>query len=296
MKAGTCQSTSVEGGEGSRTDPRNKLNDLTGKEWVQYSKSFWFQRGLGEDHEDTEIERQHPAPFSYQDIKKLIEMFTKRGMMILDPFCGVASSLKAAALTGRNAIGIEISQKWVALGKERLRREVPQEVMKDVSVRIIKGDCLKRLPRIEDDSIDFIVTSPPYWSILGKPPDHKTILARIGRGLDTKYSKSPFDLGNVEEYDEFLEKIEQVGQQCLRVLKSKSYLALVVGDFRHGSTFYPFHMDLTRRFENIGLLLQGITILAQNNKTLFPYGYPYAFVQNIHHQYILVFRKAEKSE
>lgn len=278
-----------------RIDPRNSLNDLSAKEWVRYSKSFWFQKGLGEAHEEAEIEKQHPAPFSYQDIQKLILMFTKPGMLVLDPFCGVASTLKAAALAGRNAIGIEISQRWVTLGKERLKREVPEETRKILTLRVVKGDCLKRLPQLEESAVDFIVTSPPYWNILGKTPDLKTRSARIEKGLATRYSTSPSDLGNIEDYEDFLGKIQLVGEECHRVLRPGAYMAAVVGDFRHGSRFYPFHMDLTRCIESAGLLLQGIIILAQNNKPLFPYGYPYAYVQNLHHQYIVVFRKS-KSE
>ncbi len=278
----------------SLVDPRNKLNNLSSKEWIRFSKSFWFQKGLGAGHEETTIERQHPAPFSYKTIQKLVLMFTKPGMTVLDPFCGVASTLKAAALVGRNAIGIEIAQRWVTLGKQRLATEVPEEVREELTLRIVRGDCLKRLPRLSEESIDFIVTSPPFWSILRKEPDHKTKTARIEKGLVTTYSRNPSDLGNVVDYDAFLDRLEEVANECLRVLKHDRYMALVVGDFRHGSRLYPFHMDATTRFVNAGFLLQGIIILAQNNKPLFPYGYPFAFVQNIHHQYILVFRKTNQ--
>lgn len=277
-----------------KVDPRNKLNSLSSKEWMRFSKSFWFQKGLGAGHEETTIERQHPAPFSYKTIQKLVRMFTKPGMTVLDPFCGVASTLKAAALAGRNAIGIEVAQKWVTLGKERLAVEVPQAVQEELTLRIVRGDCLRRLPRLSDESIDFIVTSPPFWNILGKEPDKKAKTARIEKGLVTKYSGSPSDLGNISDYDEFLDRLEEVATECLRVLKSNRYMALVVGDFRHGARFFPFHMDATTRFVNAGFSLQGITILAQNNKALFPYGYPYAFVQNVHHQYILVLRKTHQ--
>ena len=93
--------------------PGNELNSLTGKDWIKLTKSFWFQTGLGKGHNDTRIEREHPAPFSYKDIQKLIAMFTQPGMTTLDPFCGVASTLKASALLNRNTIGIEISSRWV---------------------------------------------------------------------------------------------------------------------------------------------------------------------------------------
>ena len=277
--------------EEPRIDSRNLLNNLTGKEWIQLSKSYWFQKGLGRDHGATEIEREHPAPFSFQDIEKLIKMFTKPGMLILDPFCGVASTLKAAALCERNAIGIEISSKWVKLGKERLMKEIPQEKREKSKLRIIKGDCLKRLPKLSDESIDFIVSSPPYWGILSKNPDHKIRTERVEKGLATKYSQSPSDLGNISNYSDFLLKLGDVAGECLRVLKKKKYMALIVGDFYHESKFYPFHIHATKVFEGKGFSLRGITILAQNSKKLFPYGYPFSFVQNIHHQYIITFQK-----
>lgn len=274
--------------------PKNKLNDLPGKEWLKLTKSVWFQNGLGKTNPSTTIERQHPAPFSYTDIQKLILMFTKNGMTVLDPFCGVASSLKAAALCGRNSIGIEISSRWVKLGKARIATEVPETMSKVVNTRIIRGDCLKRLPKFQRESIDFIVTSPPYWNILNKNQDLKIVKERTSKGLQTKYSLSPSDLGNMTNYKEFLKRLGKIARQCRRVLKTEKFFALIVGDFRDGSKFYPYHVHTIRVFEKNGFQLQGIIILAQNNKSLFPYGYPYSFVENIHHQYVLIFQKPRR--
>jgi len=66
-------------------DPRNKLNDLTGSEWLPATKSFFYQKGLGSKHPHAQIERQHPAPYSFQDIQQLITFFTKSGQRVLDP-------------------------------------------------------------------------------------------------------------------------------------------------------------------------------------------------------------------
>src|SRR5688572_11172188 len=49
--------------------PRNTLNDLSGAEWLPETKSFFFQKGLGSKHPHAQIERQHPAPFSFQDVQ-----------------------------------------------------------------------------------------------------------------------------------------------------------------------------------------------------------------------------------
>lgn len=275
----------------SHIDPRNTLNDLSGKEWLQFSRSWWFQRGLGKNHPHAAIEVQHPAPFSFRDVQKLTRQFTKPGMTVLDPFCGVASALKAAALCGRNAIGIEISPTWVKLGKSRLREELPPRVRRSVELRIIRGDCLKVLPSLGTESVDFVVTSPPYWRILTKDPDHKTRAARLSKGLALRYSSSPRDLGNVDDYETYLRKLRQVFQACHRVLKKDRYMTVVVSDFRHKADFYPLHMHAATEGIRAGFSLKGVMIMVQNGKQLYPYGYPFAFVQNIHHQYVLVFQR-----
>ena len=51
-----------------KIDPRNKLNELTAKEWIAETVSVWNQRGLGANHPEAKIERQHPAPFSFTDV------------------------------------------------------------------------------------------------------------------------------------------------------------------------------------------------------------------------------------
>jgi DNA modification methylase len=53
------------------------------------SVSVWTQKGLGAKHADAQIEREHPAPFSFTDVTRLVRLFTKRGMTVLDPFVGV---------------------------------------------------------------------------------------------------------------------------------------------------------------------------------------------------------------
>mgnify|MGYP003297196502 CR=1 FL=1 len=116
--------------------------------------------------------------------------------------------------------------------------------------------------------------------------------------METKYSNDEKDLGNLNDYNEFLNiLVEKIFMQCARVLKNNKYMAIVVSDFRDKSDYISFHSDLIhylnkRNIIGGGILkLQGTKILLQNHKSLLPYGYPFAYVENIHHQYILIFKK-----
>jgi DNA modification methylase len=275
-------------------DRRNKLNELTSKEWIAETKSFWFQKGLGADHEHAEIERLHPAPFSYQDVSRLIRFFTKQGDEVLDPFLGVGSTVKACALLGRPGVGIELMPTWGHLAQLRLDRELENDGDTTAEQEIIVDDVRQALPLLADCRFQLVVTSPPYWKILNKAPDHKT-LERVSDGLALSYGEDTRDLGNVASYDDFLSQLIMIFADCERVTRPGGHLAIIVGDFRHGSTFIPFHADLARELpRNSNWTLQAVNVVLQNHKRLFPYGYPYAYVPNIHHQFLLIFRRSPK--
>jgi len=286
-----------------RYDPRNKLNDLDNVEWLTLTKSVWESRPPARD----ELKEQHPATFAESDVEKLIRFFTKRGEKVLDPFLGSGSTLIACLSTGRDGVGVELIGKWVSIARRRLRREKQKssyfqlsiesfsderrELQKLPELEITQGDSREVLKKFPAENFDFIVTSPPYWAILTKAKDHKSRQERLSKGLPTKYSEDSRDLGNAPSYEVFLFELSKVFSECHRVLKRGKYMAVIVSDFRHGSQFVAYHSDIARELKKIGFSLEGITILAQDSKNLYPYGMPYAFVSNIHHQYILIFRR-----
>lgn len=285
----TSNNESVSKNGANRPKPVNNLNDLTAKEWIPETVSVWNQKGLGKSHKDTEIERQHPAPFSFQDVARLIRFFTKSGETILDPFVGVGSSLKAAALEGRKGIGIELNPRYADLARLRMDMELPEASMAE-GQQIINGDARKVIPELKRDSVKLVVTSPPYWNILQKI-DHKARQERVVNGLDTQYSDEADDLGNISDYTEFLTTLADTLALTRGCLADKGHVCAIVGDFRHKSRYYMLHADLAREMESRGFKLKGITILYQRHKRVFPYGYPYSFVPNLHHQYIVILEK-----
>jgi DNA modification methylase len=273
--------------------PQNTLNDLSSKEWIAETVSVWTQRGLGANHPDAQIERLHPAPFSFTDISRLIRFFTKSGQVVLDPFVGIGSTLKACAMEGRKGIGFELNPYYSKLAEERLEKEVRTLFSSEYPQEIRTGDAGVLLKQLDENSIDFVVTSPPYWNILHKE-DHKARQERIAYDLDTRYSDDDQDLGNIHDYKVFLEKLTTILGDCGRVLKPKKYMAVIVSDFRNKSKYVMFHAHLADALELYGLELRGIKILYQRHKRIFPYGYPHAYVPNIHHQYILILQNTKR--
>ncbi len=266
---------------------------------------------------------QHPATFPEPDIKNLIEFYTdiSKKPKILDPFCGVGSTLIACLELKVEGYGIELTKKWIDLTKQRFfLRDMPIKIngemctphqkpldlfmheegkKKLVIQNVVHGDTIEKLPLFPDNFFDFIATSPPYWGILTKKIDHKTRKERVNKGLETKYTREDEDktfskdLGNLDSYNDFLNELAKIFTICFTKLKNLSYAAIILSDFRDGPKFYLYHGDTANLLKKIGFKLIGLTVLHQDNKNLYPYGYPYSFVSNIHHQYIVIVKKEE---
>jgi DNA modification methylase len=277
---------------------RSPLNDLTAREWVRATKSVILQRGLGARHPDTKYETRHPCPFSYSDAQNLITFFTRRGDSVLDPFAGIASTLKACALSKRLGTGIELNEEYCDWSQERLRDEVPPAQLAQYPQRILRGDARAVVGILKEDAFDFILTSPPYWRILSKPPDSKASQSAALRNGTLAYGDDPRDFASIERYEDFVPQMAEFLLSLRRVLGPRRYLAAIVADFRDGAVLHSYQADLIIAIREQQrqqpfprqLVLQGISVLVQNQKRLYPYGYPTAYVPNIHHHYILIYR------
>src|SRR5699024_11048094 len=93
-----------------------RINELDGKEWLRHSFSIW--RDIKKTTEERAL--NHPAMFPVQLTERLIKIFTKSNMTVLDPFLGSGSTVISATLTNRKGIGIELSKDYYELAKRRL--------------------------------------------------------------------------------------------------------------------------------------------------------------------------------
>lgn len=269
-------------------DSRNSLNNLTGKEWIKMTKSFWLSEKCADDKDAF----AHPAPFLIKDIEKLIKLFTKEGMKVLDPFVGSGTTIISAYNTGRFAYGIDLSKKYYLLAKKRFDKK--QMINKKDYVYIV-GDSLLKIDKIPD--VDFIVTSPPYHNIL-KNNSHGTRFLKINKNYRMSkrqgieyYSDKDNDLGNQKDYKSFLSLFGKIMGKAFSVLKKNKYCAVIISDFTVNKKEICVQGDIVKVMNQLGFTFEGTIALLQDNKPLYPFGYPYAFKINHMHQNIILFRK-----
>ena len=152
--------------------------------------------------------------------------------------------------------------------------------------RLHKADAMDLLQFVDANSVDLVVTSPPYWDILlqDRSADYK----------DTRnYGSQSRDLGRISDYQQFLEELTLVFEKVLVALKPGAYCCVVVMDIRKKNKFYPFHSDLAARLTQIGFKLDDIIIWMRGHEynNLRPLGHPAVFRINKVHEYINIFQK-----
>ena len=158
--------------------------------------------------------------------------------------------------------------------------------------QMVVGDAVALLPTLDDASVDFVATDPPY-----NPQLKLTMaggrLAQEHANRRTDYAmvtEHVGDLANSATYVEYLERMEAIFGQLRRVLRDKGYAAVIVRDAYQDGSYRFTGADLAARAEKVGFVTKGDLIWYQAGTRLRPYGYPRAFVPNIVHQHILVLR------
>ncbi|MEW6196843.1 MAG: DNA methyltransferase [Bacteroidota bacterium] len=277
-------------------NPNNKLNNLTGREWIKFTKSWFIHRPKA--RKDNEI--LHPAKYPESLVKEFIEFFTKKGEWVLDPFLGTGSTLVAARSCERNGIGIELIDKYFKIAKKRAQSNDEElQFTTDIKQVVIKGNSLHIKKVLKENnlsktSIKYCITSPPYWNQLKRNSIRQK--ERKEKGLDTQYSdfNNKEDIGNIDDYNEFIEWQAKIFDNVFDVLVPGSYLTIITNNVFADGRLYPLAYDtaisLTKRGSK-SWALKDEKIWCQDDKALLPLGINNAWVGNRAHQFCLIFRK-----
>ena len=265
---------------------RNRMNDLSPKDWIKFQKS-WFSHNPPPRRKDV---LRHPAKFPETLAQEFIEFFTKSGQVVFDPMVGTGSTLLACLRSGRSGFGLELNPAYAEIARELVdeERELLGPPTSELHVEVLTGDAAD-LQSFNLPQIDYVLTSPPYWDILNARGAETQRQRRDSSELDVTYSDDPADLGNIADYDEFLDRLVQIYTDLKSYLRPRSYLTVILKNVKKKGTIYPLAWDVARNLADV-YTLKDERIWVQDNIPLAPYGMGNAWVSNIHHHYCLQFR------
>jgi DNA modification methylase len=204
-------------------------------------------------------------------VRNLILRYSKEGDLLLDPMVGGGTTAIECKLLNRNLIACDINEDAVKLTKDLLNFDSEY----DPKIDIFKNDA-RNLSFLKDDSVDFILTHPPYANII-------------------KYSDNiEGDLSLIKDLDIFCDEIEKIAKEFYRVLKKGMYCAILIGDTRRKKLYQPLAYKVMERFLNVGFLLKEDIIKHQHNCKATGFwkkrSQEYNFLL-IMHEHIFVFKK-----
>lgn len=269
---------------------RNKLNDLEPKEWIKFQKS-WFIHNPPPRQKDV---LRHPAKFPETLAEEFIRFFTKQNQVVFDPMLGTGSTLIGSLRAGRNSYGIEINPAYADIARQVVDNEMDSLGIEAGALlaEVITGDTINLPQFIEAYQlplIDYVFTSPPYWNMLREQGAMTQKKRRENPELDLFYSDDQNDLGNIDNYDDFLDRLCAIYKTMKPYLRSGAYLTIIVKNIKKKGVIYPLAWDLGRNLSNV-YVLKDERIWLQDNQSLAPYGIGSAWVSNTFHHYCLQFR------
>lgn len=293
-------------------NPKNPLNDLTGKEWIFNTNSIDVFESLpserdfnkflveiietkystnGKESYAHKIRKIHPSPKPPQLMERLIRFFSKENEIIFDPFMGVGGSLIGATMCNRKAIGIDLDRKYIDTYKEACKHlNIRQEI-----ALVENSKNIAKINKLKEVEFDLIITDPPYGNMMARKKTGEAAKRKKDTAA-TPFTDSKEDIGNLD-LNEFLEELKSIIEISVAKLKEKRYLIIFTKDFQpkpeyHGMLHYDIMNSLT---QIAGLKYKGMKIWYDKTINLYPYGYPFAYVGNQLHQYVMIFRKESES-
>ena len=264
----------------------NRLNDLTGREWKYWTRSV-INKSYPPDFQHS-LRKNHGGQKPPKLCADLIQIFSKKGQKILDPFMGVGGVLIGASISDRIAVGIDFNPKWIEIYKKVCRLEGLLEM------ETYEGDS-KELLRSVKGPFDMIFTDVPYWK-MDLVPHSTGVYKRVG---EKSYQAPSSNLSQFSSYGyadktDWLDTMEQIFTLAVDHLKKGGYLLSFIGDMYVEGGYHCLSAELANRLSNItSIEWQANLIWYDVSKKLHIYGYQYRYIPSFIHQNILVFRKKD---
>jgi DNA modification methylase len=285
----------VQTPNGKKYHLANPLNDLAGGEWTFFLNSVISTRysTSGPESYAHDIRKVHPSPKPPQLMKEIIEFFTKEGELVFDYFMGVGGTLLGASLSNRRAIGVDLSAEFIEVYKEAsesLGLEVQATIEAD-SMSLLDNPA-PLLEALGGEKFSLIAIDPPYGDMMNREKTGEAAKKKQDTSA-TPFTNLSEDLGNLN-IEEFYPIFRSSVEKSLVHLKPKGHVVVFIKDLQPDkANTNLLHARVIEDLNSLeGLQYLGTKIWADQSVNLYPYGYPYAYVANQIHQYIMIFRKS----
>jgi DNA modification methylase len=174
----------------------------------------------------------HPAKMLPAVAAYAIEHYSQPGDVVLDPMCGIGTTLVEAVHAGRRAIGVEYEPRWVAVTEANL--DLARHAGIESEGRVIQGDARHLsalLPAGLRGQAALVVTSPPYG-----PSTHGQVTVGPGIGItkrDHRYG-NVLDRGNLANigHHRLLAGFTKILAGCATVLRPGGYVVITIRPWR----------------------------------------------------------------
>ena len=238
----------------------------------------------------------HPAKFPESLIDQFVDLCTHKGDKIIDPMVGTGTAVISAIRKNRVGYGVELSKQFSDIAKTRVANEETFWTQSNVPGFVYQGDAskLESISELNDIVFDYMITSPPYWNML-KNPGSENQRNRRQKGLSLVYSDEERDLGNIDDYNEFLDELTDVYSNIADRIRTGGMATIIVKNVKRHHVVYPIAWDLTQRLIETGKYrYNGTTFWCQDDIGLKPFAVGIYWVSNTLHHYCLHFERTAK--
>ena len=270
---------------------KTHINCMTAKEWLKSQLGVWQFFYEKRDIRKKDI---HPATFPISLAKKVVELFTHEGELVLDPFVGSGTTLVAAQDLNRNAVGFDLQESYINLCSKRLSQKNLFNKTKQLA---IQDDALNIPLYLNPNTVSLIWTSPPYANLLNRKRKNKS---RRDRKNDQylkveQYSQNPRDLGTMS-LDNYTKAMGDIYEALLPLLKPKGHCVINVPDMWWENQRITIHVSLIQELRSRGYELRNTIIWDRTNivNRIGIFGWPSNYItMGTTFEYLLDFWKPE---
>ncbi|WP_329562001.1 TRM11 family SAM-dependent methyltransferase [Kitasatospora sp. NBC_01266] len=206
------------------------LASLPTSVWVTAQKDARNQRR----DRYTPASAAHPAKMLPAIAAHAITTYTDPGQLILDPMCGIGTTLVEAVHLGRDAVGVELEGRWTAVARANLHLARTQGATGRASVRTGDGRHAHSLLDAEHrGQVRLLLTSPPYGASVHGRVNATRDTGRSGVAkFDASYGTNPANLA-LAPTDDLVDAFTTILANCLPLLASGAHVAVTARPWRH---------------------------------------------------------------